>query len=183
MSRIAYRYAKSLLDLCIERNEVDRVTQDMNFLNEAISGSRELSLLLQSPVVKGDAKSKILSKIFGSQVHETTHKFMTLMIEKGRESFLGDVSFSFIELVRVYRNEVLAEVTTAWAMDDATRKEVLVAAQALTKSKIELTEKVNPDLIGGFIVRVGDQQIDTSIAQQLKQLKREFSENEYIPEL
>jgi F-type H+-transporting ATPase subunit delta len=183
MSRIAYRYAKSLLDLCIERNEVDRVSQDMNFLNQSIHESRDLALLLKSPVVKGDAKAKILDKIFGQQVHGTTHQFMKLMIEKGRESFLGDVSSSFIDLVRVHRNEVLAEVTTAVKMDDATRKEVLVAAQALTKNKIELTEQVNPDLIGGFIVRVGDQQIDTSIAQQLKQLKREFSENEYIPEL
>ena len=183
MSRIAYRYAKSLLDLCIERKEVDRVSQDMTFLNQSIGDSRELALLLQSPVVKGDMKLKILDKIFGSSIHETTQKFIHLMTEKGREAFLGGVASSFVEQVRVHRNQVLAEVITAVPMDDTTRKEVLSAAQTLTKSQIELTEKVNTDLIGGFIVRVGDQQIDTSIAHQLKQLKREFSENEYIPEL
>jgi F-type H+-transporting ATPase subunit delta len=85
--------------------------------------------------------------------------------------------------VRAHRNQILAEVTTAVPMDDAMRKSVTEAAQSLSKNTIQLTEKINPELIGGFIVRVGDRQLDTSIAAQIKQLKREFSENEYVPGL
>jgi len=183
MSRIAYRYAKSLLDLCIERNEVDAVSLDMAYLHEVMKESRDFSLLLQSPVVKGDMKLKIMDKIFAGQIHNTTSKFIHLMTEKGRESYLKEISGSFIQQVRAHRNEVLAEVITAVPMSEDTRNAVREAAKALTTKTIDLTEKVNPELIGGFVVRVGDQQIDTSIASQIKRLKREFSENEYIPEL
>jgi F-type H+-transporting ATPase subunit delta len=183
MSRIAYRYAKSLLDLCIERKEEDGVAKDMEMLFEAIRENRELSLLLQSPVVKGDMKLKIMDKVFASNIQVTTQKFIHLMIEKGRESYLKDVAFSFADQVRSHRNQILAEVTTAVPMDEVMRKAVTEAAQSLSKNTIQLTEKVNSDLIGGFIVRVGDQQLDTSIAARIKQLKREFSENEYVPEL
>jgi F-type H+-transporting ATPase subunit delta len=183
MSRIAYRYAKSLLELCIQRKEEDAVAKDMELLYTSIRENRELSLLLQSPVVKGDMKLKIMDKVFASNIQVVTQKFIHLMIEKGREAYLKEVAFSFADQVRAHRNQILAEVTTAVPMDDAMRKSVTEAAQSLSKNTIQLTEKINPELIGGFIVRVGDRQLDTSIAAQIKQLKREFSENEYVPGL
>ena len=66
-------------------------------------------------------------------------------------------------------------------MNDSSRQAILAAAQSLTTAQIEITERVDPSLIGGFVVRVGDQQLDASIAQKIKQLKREFSENEFVP--
>lgn len=181
MSRIAYRYAKSLLDLCVERKEVDAVAQNMGDLHATIRGSRELELMLTSPVVKGDLKWKVVSTLFEKNMEATTLKFMHLMIEKGREAFLKDVAGSFIDLVRVHRNQVLAEVVTAAPLNDASRQAILKAAQSLTSSQIEMSERVDANLIGGFVVRVGDQQLDASIAQKIKQLKREFSENEFVP--
>ena len=104
MSRIAYRYAKSLLDLCIERNQVEAVSKDMAYLHELMKESREFSLLLQSPVVKGDMKLKIMDKIFSGQIHNTTTKFIHLMTEKGREAFLKEISgFTFDE---IYTNAI-----------------------------------------------------------------------------
>ncbi len=181
MSRIANRYAKSLLDLCIERNELDAVALNMSELHATIRGSHELELMLSSPVIKGDLKWKVVTALFEKSMEVITMKFIHLMIEKGRESFLKDVSKSFTELVRVHRNQVLAEVVTAAPMNDASRQTILAAAQSLTSAQIEITERVDPSLIGGFVVRVGDQQLDASIAQKIKQLKREFSENEYVP--
>jgi F-type H+-transporting ATPase subunit delta len=181
MSRIAYRYAKSLLDLCIERNEVDAVAQNMSDLHATIRQSRELELMLTSPVIKGDAKWKVMTALFEKSMGNTTMKFVHLMIEKGRESFLKDVAYSFAGLVRTHRNQVLAEVVTAAPLDAATRQAILVAAQSLTTAQIEITERVDSSLIGGFVVRVGDKQLDASIAQKIKQLKREFSENNFVP--
>lgn len=181
MSRIAYRYAKSLLDLCIERNEVDAVALNMSELHTTIRGSHELELMLSSPVIKGDLKWKVITTLFEKSMEEVTMKFIHLMIEKGREAFLKDVSKSFTDLVRIHRNQVLADVVTAAPMNEESRKAILAAAQSLTSAQIEITERVDPTLIGGFVVRVGDQQLDASIAQKIKQLKREFSENEYVP--
>ncbi len=181
MSRIANRYAKSLLDLCVERNEVDVVAQNMSELHATIRGSHELELMLSSPVIKGDLKWKVVVALFEKSMADITMKFIHLMIEKGRESFLKDVSKSFTELVRAHRNQVLAEVVTASPMNETSRQTILAAAQSLTTAQIEITERVDPSLIGGFVVRVADQQLDASIAQKIKQLKREFSENEFVP--
>jgi F-type H+-transporting ATPase subunit delta len=183
MSRIAYRYAKSLLDLCIERKEVEAVSKDMAMLHATILASRDLELMLKSPVVKGDTKLKVLDKVFQSNIHATTHQFIHLMTEKGRESFLKGIAESFTSLVRKHNNEVLAYVTTAETMNDTTRQAILSKAQSLTSEKVTIQEKVDAALIGGFIIRVGDKQLDASIASQIKQLKRDFSENEYVSEL
>ena len=88
-----------------------------------------------------------------------------------------------MSLVRKYNNEVLAYVTTAEAMNDTTRQAILSKAQSLTTETVTIQEKIDSDLIGGFIIRVGDKQLDASIASQIKQLKRDFSENEYVSEL
>ncbi|MEY2938278.1 MAG: hypothetical protein RL062_867 [Bacteroidota bacterium] len=181
MSRIAYRYAKSLLDLCIERNEVDAVAQNMSDLHATIRQSRELELMLTSPVIKGDAKWKVMTTLFEKSMGVTTMKFVHLIIEKGRESYLKDVAYSLAGLVRTHRNQVLAEVVTAAPLDESTRQAILVAAQSLTTAQIQITERVDSSLIGGFVVRVGDKQLDASIAQKIKQLKREFSENNFVP--
>jgi F-type H+-transporting ATPase subunit delta len=183
MSRIAYRYAKSLLDLCIERKEVEAVSKDMAMLHSTLMASRDLELMLKSPVVKGDTKLKVMDKVFQSNIHTTTNQFIHLMTEKGREAFLKEIAESFSALVRKHNNEVLAFVTTAEVMSESTRQAILNKAQSLTTETVTIQEKVDADLIGGFIIRVGDKQLDASIASQIKQLKRDFSENEYVSEI
>lgn len=183
MSRISYRYAKSLLDLCIERKEVEAVSKDMAMLHSTLIASRDLDLMLKSPVVKGDTKLKVMDKIFQSNIHATTNQFIHLMTEKGREAFLKEIAESFVALVRKHNNEVLAYVTTADVMNDSTRQAILNKAQSLTTEKVTIQERIDASLVGGFIIRVGDKQLDASIASQIKQLKRDFSENEYVSEL
>lgn len=182
-NRIASRYAKSLLDLTVEKGLLDAVQADMHVLDAAIEGSRDLQLLLSSPTIKEDKKNAILAQIFKGKVSDLTMSFITLLTQKGRESVLGAVVNSFIDQVRAYKGIVLAEVVSAVALDAASLQKVQTVAAQLAGKQIELVQKVDSDLIGGFILKVGDKQVDHSVLGKIKSLKREFADNPYIPEL
>lgn len=181
--RIASRYAKSLLDLSIERGQLDVVKTDMEIVDHAIENSRDLRVMLASPVVNTDAKVDILNRIFKGNIGEMTMAFIVLLTNKGREKLLPEVVNSFILQVQNYRGITSAEVISAAALDANSRQKVLDAAIKLAGGKVELKEKVDASLIGGFILKVGDKQLDSAISSRIKALKREFSENPYIPEL
>jgi F-type H+-transporting ATPase subunit delta len=181
--RIASRYAKSLLDLCIERGQLDVVKADMEMIDRAMDSNRDLRVMLSSPVINTDAKVDILNRIFKGNVAEMTLAFILLLTKKGREKLLPEVVDSFINQVRTHRGITSAEVTSAIALDATSRQQILDAAMKLAGGPIELIEKVDTTLIGGFVLKVGDKQLDSAISSRIKALKREFSENPYIPEL
>ncbi|MFN0031120.1 MAG: ATP synthase F1 subunit delta [Flavobacteriales bacterium] len=180
--KISSRYAKSLLQLALEKNQLDAVYADMKLIDETIDSSRELSNLLNNPVVKTDTKVSILNQLFGGHIGQITHGFMKLLTEKGREGYLAEVAQSFVEQVKTYKHITSAEVTTAIRMDNRTREHVLRIAKELKGGTIDLVERVDNELIGGFVLKVGDNMIDTSIAGQLRGLRREFDDNPYVPD-
>ena len=181
--RIASRYAKSLLDLCIEGGQLDAAKADMLLLDAAMDQSRDLRIMLSSPVVKADKKIDVLERIFKGSISEITMAFITLLTKKGREGYLHEIVNSFINQLRTHQGVTTAEVISAVALDAATTAKVHEAAIKLAGGKVELVEKVDPTLIGGFVLKVGDQQVDAAISSRIKALKREFEENPYIPEL
>ncbi len=182
-NRIATRYAKSLLDLAVEKGQLDAVQADMLVLDAAIDSSRELQLLLSSPVIKADKKNAIITELFGNRISSLTLSFVILLTKKGRESVLSGVVNSFIEQVRNYKGVVLAEVTSAIKMDEASMQQVKNLAANIAGKSIELIERVDDQLIGGFILKVGDKQVDNSVLGKINNLKREFAENPFIAEL
>lgn len=182
-NRIASRYAKSLLDLSIERGSLDAVLADMHVLNATVDSSRELQLLLLSPIIKADKKNSILASLFKDKVGELTMSFMTLLTKKGREGVLSSVIKSFISQVQAYKGIVPAEVISAAPLDSVLLEKVTTLAKELAGKQIELHQEVNPELIGGFILTVGDKQVDQSVAGKIQSLKREFSQNPYVPGL
>jgi F-type H+-transporting ATPase subunit delta len=181
--RIASRYAKSLLDLCVEKGQLETVKSDMMMMASAMEQSRELRVMLSSPVVKADKKVDILERIFKGNVSEVTMGFITLLTKKGRESILPEIVLSFINQLRTFSGISTAEVTSAVALDAGTKQKVLESAIKLAGGPVELVEKVDASLIGGFILKVGDKQIDSALSSRIKALKREFAENPYIPEI
>ncbi|MEZ4798487.1 MAG: ATP synthase F1 subunit delta [Flavobacteriales bacterium] len=181
--RIASRYAKSLLILCQEKNAVDAVLADMEMVGNTITGSRDLELLLLSPVIKTDTKVKVLDKVFGNHVGEITKAFMTLLTNKGRESMLSEIATSFVAQVKEFKNIVTAKVISAAPFDAETQNVVKALAEKLAAGKsIELEQKIDADLIGGFVLTVGDHQVDASVSGEIKNLRREFEKNPYVPE-
>jgi F-type H+-transporting ATPase subunit delta len=181
--RIASRYAKSLLDLCIEKGQIDAAKADMAIMQQAMSESRELRLMLTSPVVKADKKIDILHKVFDGKLSALSMAFITLLTRKGREGYLPEIVESFINQLRRHQGVTMAEVVSAVALDAGSRSKLLESAKKLAGGEVELVEKVDASLIGGFVLKVGDRQIDTAIANSIKALKRDFSENPYIAEI
>jgi F-type H+-transporting ATPase subunit delta len=181
--RIASRYAKSLLDLCIEKGQLDAAKADMVMLKGIMDESRDLRMMLSSPVVKADKKVDILHKLFDGKLNAITMGFITLLTRKGRESYLPEIVNSFLNQLRKHQGVTVAEVTSAVALDAGTRAKMLDAATNLAGGQVDLVEKVDTSLIGGFVLKVGDKQIDSAIANRIKALKREFAENPYIAEM
>lgn len=180
--RVAQRYAKSLIDLSEEKGCLADSLADMESLIAIGKASKELRLLLASPVVKADKKISIFNSIFGGKLSDLSLKFITILTKKRREVLLMEIAHAFISQYRNIKNIVSAEIRSAVALDESVRKQII---EKLTgnASSVELAETVDPELIGGFVVRVGDLQVDASVANDIRDLKRTFNTNSYIAEL
>jgi F-type H+-transporting ATPase subunit delta len=172
---VASRYAKSLVDLAVEQKQLDAVYKDMTLIKQSIHESRELQLFLKSPVVKPVKKVEVLKALFFSHVSKLTGGYLVLVVNKKRASILEEIAESFIEQYREHNNITTAVITSAVKLDDTVRKKALSIVKGISKGEVELVEKVNPELIGGFILRVGDKQVDNSVSRQLNDLKKNFN--------
>lgn len=174
------RYAKSLIGLSVEKNELDVIYNDMVLIASTIESSKDLSLLLKSPVVKTDKKQEILTAVFNKNTSELTNSFLMLISSRKREGLIGDIANAFINQYKIIKNIIVSEVTSAVKLDDSQKKKILQLLNTDESSKVEVIEKIKPEIIGGFVVRVGDKQIDASISRKLDDLKQDFSKNPYI---
>lgn len=182
-TRVASRYVKSLLGLAVEQNSLDKVHEDMKLFASVCENNAGLVMMLKSPIIKHDKKKAILEKIFQGKVTTLTMAIIDIITRKNREPLLPEIAREFHNAYNDFKGIGKATVTTTVAMDDKTRKEIEAIAKKLAeKTTVELDEKVDKDLIGGFVLNVGDRQIDASIRSRLKALKVKFSENPYIKE-
>lgn len=181
-TRVASRYAKSLLQLSLEQGVLEKVSADMKLVAECIDANKDLELLLKSPIIKTDKKIAILNDVFGEKVTPITNAFLNIITNKKREIYLLEIANSFNSQYKLHKKVLTAVITTAQGIDDDTRNKVMALVKNNSESEVELVEKNDPSLIGGFVLRVGDKQVDTSIARQLKNMKRTFSENPYVKE-
>lgn len=172
---VASRYAKSLLDLAVEKGQLDAVYADMLQVREVAGGSREFITFLNSPVIKTDKKIAVLKSIFEGKVNALTLGFLTIVATKRRESVIPEMANSFIDQYKAHKNILTAVVTSAQGLDAATRQKALDLVKTQLNGEIELVEKTDSDLIGGFILKIGDKQIDRSVSRQLSNLKKELT--------
>lgn len=179
--RLAARYAKSLIDLALEQGQLEAVYADMQWLQAACKGSKDLVNLLKSPVVSGDKKMKVLEAIAGTQLSKLTFGFNALLVRKGRESHLPEIAQAFISQYKEHKHIYTVKLTTATPINDQTRAAIV---EQVKKSggfeQIELEEKINPDIVGGFVLQVGDRLVDASIAYDLKTIAKQFENNDFI---
>ena len=181
-ARVAHRYAKSLISLAEQHSTVDQIQSDLETLVAALQSSHDLVLLLKSPIVTGDRKLRVLEAIFGGSLSTLSMSFLRILVEKGRESKVGDIAESGLALIRKLKNIQVAEVTTAVALDDAARERILAEVQKLHAGAIELLERVDDSVIGGYVLKLDDRMIDASSRRQLQMLRRELTEHDYEPE-
>ena len=182
--RVAARYAKSLLDLGKEMGTLSAVKADMDLLTKTMAESRDLRLLLRNPIVKHDKKLAILKAIFEGKVSDMTLRFFTILTEKNRESAIEGIGPEFLAQFNVLRGIQSALVTSAAPLSAAARAEIQALVTKQTgHAEVQLTEKVDPELIGGFVLRVGDNQIDDSVRTSLRKMRTSLQENSYQQKL
>lgn len=178
--RAAVRYAKSVLDLSIEQNNLEAVKADMDLIKNVCNESKDLLLMLNSPIVKAEKKLSVLSAIFSSKVSELTNRFIKTLTEKGRASDLNDIVNAFDDLYLEQKNIIRAVITSVDGVSEAVKATVTQLVKSSTGKDILIVEKNNPELIGGFVLTVGDQQIDASISRKLADLEKQFSNNTIV---
>lgn len=182
--RLAGRYAKSLLDLAIEKKQLDTVYKDMKFLLSVTNSNPDFVAILKSPVIGTDKKEKIIGSITNGRVSELTSLFISLLMRKIRESNLPQIVKAFIEQYNKLNNIYPVKITTATPMSNELRDSLITKIKSNPEwQNIELHESVQDDLIGGFKLEMGDLLVDASISRDLHDIKKQFLSNEYIHRL
>ena len=149
-----------------------------------IKGSRDFGNFLRSPIIKSDKKEKIAEAIIGGKVTNITSLFIHLLIAKGRESNLPEIITSFISQYKEYKNIYPVKLTTATPIDEDLKKAMIDQIRKTSDMQnIELEALVNEDLIGGFVLEAGDKLVDASIAYDLRQIARQFENNDFVYKL
>lgn len=172
--RAAIRYAKAVLQEAGEKNTQEVVFGDMQSVYDTIQNSRDLQLALQSPVVKEEDKRKVLLEVFKNQ-DALTHSLINVLVNNKRASMLSDVAQTYVALYQEQKGMKNVVVITAVALTQEIEDKVRAKAKELTGSdQIVLNNEVNPDILGGFILRIGDVQYDASIINNFRKLKEEF---------
>ncbi len=172
-SKIAVRYAKAFFELGLEKNQLDKLKKDIETIASAIN-QHDIQLLLESPVVKTSKKKILFTKIFKGNIQELSLNFILMITDNKREMHIPAICRNFIDKYRNHKGIKAAKVTTAFAIDDLLKKQIAKVISEVFKSEVELTTAENSDLIGGFVLRVGDQQIDASVSSKLNKIKREL---------
>jgi len=172
-SRAAIRYAKAVLDLAIDGKATDAVENDMRDIVSTISNSKELYGMLGSPVVNGPDKKAALLGIFHGK-HAITEGLLNILVDNKRIPMLEEVASKYIILNEQLKGEGVAYVTTAVPITANLEKEILEKVTKLTGNNVIIENKVDENIIGGFVLRVGDLQYDASLANKLNNIKREF---------
>ena len=173
-SRAALRYAKAILSIAVDSTSVDAVEKDMRTIVSTIADSKELRDLLESPVVASVTKKKALLAIFSGS-NSITEGAISNLIANKRISILHEVALKYIILNEQLKGKDVAYVTTAVPLNADLEKKVLEQVTKLTGKQVTLENKIDPSIVGGFVLRVGDLQYDASVANKLNNLQREFT--------
>ncbi|HYM95424.1 MAG TPA: ATP synthase F1 subunit delta [Chitinophagaceae bacterium] len=179
--RLAARYAKSLIDLAIEKEQLEKVFADIQWLQSVCKVSREFVNVLRSPIIKADKKIKIIDAITTGKMNELTAAFTRLLIHKAREKNLPEIITAFIDQYKKFKHIYSIKLTTAAPVSEELKNAIVKQIQSVSEMQnIELETAVNPELIGGFVLQAGDQLVDASIAYDLKNIAKQFDNNDFI---
>lgn len=179
--RLAGRYAKSLLDIAKEQGQLETVYEDMLTLQSINKGSRDFMTLLRSPVVTADKKNKVIAAVTEGKISTLTATFIKLLVSKAREGVLPEIIPAFIQQYKAFKNIHTVKLTTAAPVSDAVKNAIINRVkQTSAMQNIELEATVDSNLIGGFTLQAGDKLVDASIAYDLRQIAKQFENNDFI---
>ena len=171
---ITVRYVKALYQLASESKRLDNIITDINLLISCLLESPEFKLLMETPLVKAERKQSIFRGIFAEHLHDLTLRFLDLLIQNKREIYLKNICHYFLYYHKSKQGIKEAVITTAQPLTPKHRREIFDFISHKFNMAIDLNEKINPDIIGGFILQIEDQRINASLQYQLSKVKREL---------
>ena len=171
---ISTRYAKALMKVGIENQCLDALKDDMELIGATISENELFRQVLDNPVIKTDQKRKVMNELLEKRVHPLTINFINIIIHNRREFMLADIVRDFIDHFEKEKGIKRARVVSAAGMDDQSKQMLQQQLNALFKADVQMIADVNPNLIGGFIFRVGDQQYDASLSSGLEKIRKQM---------
>lgn len=174
-TRIAQRYALALMNQALSDGTMEQVSTDFHHVMNAVNASDDLTSLLDSPVIRHDAKVRIMKELFASSISPLMMNFIIMLVEKHRESILPDISVSFTELYNKEKNQIPAHFTSAVEMDETLRNKLIDAIAKRTGKTVLPTFAIDPAIKGGITILIADTMIDASLRHQLDILYRELT--------
>ncbi len=180
-SKISVRYSRAIFQSSIEKKILDKVNQDMIFISEVFKLS-EAKEFLNSPIIVPSKKASILHEMFGRSVDKLTLSLLDLVVKNGREAFIPAIARVFIHETLKYKGITESVLTTAVKVDDHIKKQITDLISSVFKTEAELEEKIDSEIIGGFILRVNDNYIDASLRNKLRKIKKELKGSVLTPE-
>ena len=179
---VASRYAKSLIDLSVEHKQLDETRNDMKLVKQVCDENHDFVVLLNSPIVKTDKKLEILSAVFNGKISKLSLSFLNLLSKKRRESYIPEIATAYDEQFKKNKNITTAVITTATGLDAKLKSRVLeIVKQSAGAGEVELVEKVDADILGGFVLSISDKQLDQSVKRKLNDLRKNLLSNKFIP--
>ncbi len=183
-TKVANRYAKSLYGLAKERGEQDTCLRDMQYLYQVCKESPDFEMLVKSPVINPEKKEDIFNAVLKDKISELSMAFVQLMTRKGREKDLMHIADAYGDIYNVDHQIKKLHLTTAKPLEQAEIDKIVNKVKSqVDADKLELEVKIDPELIGGFVVQVEDKLFDASIRRDLEDIKKQFAKNTYIPSL
>ncbi len=171
-SKISVRYAKALFQLGKEKNVLDTIVTDMKLIDELCNTVHDFWLMVESPVIKTSQKRQTVKSVLADKLDGISLNFLDMVFENHREIFIKDMVRNFLDLYLKDKGVVSAKLTTASVIGKEGKANLSEMLKKAFDSKIELEEVLDKDIIGGFVLRVDDQELDMSVSTQLNQIKR-----------
>lgn len=181
--RINNNYAKALLLLATDRDDIDRVSDDMRLVNSVMAENRELAVVFGNPTVKVDRKVAIVDALFTGQVCDTTLAFLRFAARKNRSVNFRGISQAYIEMWRDVRGIVLSDLVTHQPIDDTARRMVTQMVEDYTGKRVELHDRTDPKMLGAFKLEFDSKMYDARIRTKIRKLRIEFAKNVYESKL
>jgi F-type H+-transporting ATPase subunit delta len=173
-TKVSQRYAISLFQLAIEENKLDAIAADVDLIYGALKSHKELRSVIMSPIFKSDVKLSVLDSIFTGKVSVETGNFIKVVVGKGREALLESICERFFALKNEHLGIANAEIKTAFKLSEAQIDEIKNKLSAILNKKINISVKIDKEIIGGFVARVDDTVYDASVKHQLDIMRKEL---------
>jgi F-type H+-transporting ATPase subunit delta len=179
--RLAARYAKSLIDLSVETNQLEKVYEDQQYMLSMAQSNKQFVLILKSPVINSEKKLSILEALTIGRVSKLTSTFNQLLVKKGREANLPEIAKTFIQQYKHLKEIQIIKLRTAIPATEELKQEIVAKVRKEFGLKnVEVETEVDESLIGGFVLEIGDRLIDASISYDLNAIRKQFLNNDFV---